>query len=86
MKLRQMLPSLLGFAFVMAVLVYADKRVRDQFERLIYGGEGVSSWNVRLMDIGDAIGDTFTHHSIDNGPLLVFAVVGLVLFVFMVRA
>jgi hypothetical protein len=86
MKLRQMLPSLLGFGFVMAVLVYADERVRDQFERFIYGGDGVSSWNARLVDIGDALGDTFTHHSIENGPLLVFAVVGLVLFVFMVRA
>lgn len=86
MKLRQMLPSLLGFAFVMAVLVYADKRVRDQFDRLLYDGDGVSSWNAQLMAIGGALGDSFTHHSIENAPLLVFAVVGLVLFVFMVRA
>lgn len=86
MKLRQTLTSLLGFGLVMGVLVYADKRVRDQFERFIYGGDGISSWNSRLMDLGGALADAFTNQSIDNAPLMVFAVVGLVLFVFMVRA
>ena len=50
---------------------------------LIFGG--VSPWGDRIGDLGGALAMAVRHQSIENAPLLVFAAVGAVLFVFMVR-
>jgi hypothetical protein len=85
MKLRQFAWSLTGFALVVGALVSVDERVRDQFERLVWGGDGLASWDNRLMDLGNALMGALQYQSLENGPLLVFAAVGALLFLFMVR-
>jgi hypothetical protein len=82
MKLRQFAWSMAGFALVVAAVVSVDDRVRDQFERLLWGA---GDWDRRAMDLGDALMTALRYQSIENGPLLVFAAVGAVLFLFMVR-
>jgi hypothetical protein len=85
MKKHQWLVSVGLFAIVIAALISVDQRVRDQFARLIYGGDGIVSWDNRALDLGSAIAGAIRTQSIDNAPVLLFATVGVVLFVFMVR-
>lgn len=85
MRFRQVLVSLTGFALVVGGLVYIDPRVRDHFTRLVSGGDGIASWDNRLMDLGGVLAGALRHQSIENGPLMIFAVVGAVLFLFMIR-
>jgi hypothetical protein len=86
MRLRQFLLSLGGFALLLAALVAADSRVRDELNRLLWGGDGVTSWDDRAMAMTSSLTDTFQFQGIDNGPIMVFAVVGGVLFLLMLRA
>jgi len=85
MKFRQLLLSLTAFAIVVGGLAYVDPRVRDQFAQLLTGGDGISSWDNRLADLGSTLISALRYQSLENGPLLIFAVVGAVLFLFMVR-
>ena len=85
MKYRQMMLSLMAFAIVVGGLVYVDPRVSSRFTQLAAGDGGVSSWGDRLLGIGGLMLSTIRHQSIENAPLMVFAVVGAVLFLFMVR-
>jgi hypothetical protein len=85
MKFRQLLLSLTAFAIVVGGLAYVDPRVRDQFAQLLTGGDGISSWDNRLADLGSTLVSALRYQSLENGPLLIFAVVGAVLFLFMVR-
>jgi hypothetical protein len=82
MRLRQFLWSMAGFGLVVAAVVSVDQRVRDQFERFLWGA---GDWDRRVMDLGNALMTALRYQSIENGPLLVFAAVGAVLFLFMVR-
>ena len=43
------------------------------------------TWDNRAMDYGSALVSSVRITGLEQGPLLVFAVVGAVLFVFMVR-
>lgn len=85
MKRHQWLVSLFMFAVVMAALVSFDQRVRDQFNRLVFGGDGIVSWDNRALELGSAIVGAVRTQSIDHAPVLLFATVGVVLFLFMVR-
>lgn len=85
MKRHQWIMSLAVFAVVIGGLVSVDPRVRDQFMGLMTGGDGLASWDDRALDLGSAIANAIRHQSIDNAPVLLFATVGVVLFVFMVR-
>jgi hypothetical protein len=85
MKYRQLLVSLIGFALVVGGLAYVDPRVRDHFSRLVSGGDGIASWDNRLMELGGVLAGALRYQSIENGPLMIFAVVGAVLFLFMIR-
>jgi hypothetical protein len=85
MKQRQWILSIGVFVLIIGALVSVDERVRNQFEQLVSGGGGVSSWDNRLMDLGAALVAAVRHQSIDNAPLMVFATVGALLFIFMVR-
>jgi hypothetical protein len=80
-----MLLSTVAFAVVVGGLIYVDPRVRDRFESVLMGGDGISSWDNRLIDLGNTLIEAIRHQSIENGPLMIFAVVGAVLFLFMVR-
>jgi hypothetical protein len=85
MKRKQWIMSLVVFAVIIGGLVSIDPRVRDQFMGLVSGGDGIATWDDRALDLGNAIAGAIRHQSIDNAPVLLFATVGVVLFVFMVR-
>jgi hypothetical protein len=85
MKHRQWLLSIGMFALIIGALVSVDDRVRDRFMQLVSGGDGISSWDNRLAELGSALLSAIRYQSIDNAPLLIFATVGAVLFLFMVR-
>jgi len=85
MKHRQWMLSITVFVLIIGALVSVDSRVRDRFVQLISGGDGISSWDNRLVEFGDALVTAIRYQSLDNAPLLIFATVGAVLFLFMVR-
>jgi hypothetical protein len=82
--LQQALISAAVLAIVIAALISVDDQVRERFQMLFAGG--VSPWAARASDLGHALMSALRHQSIENAPLLIFAAVGAVLFVFMVRA
>jgi hypothetical protein len=83
--LRQTFLSSLVFCGILLALVSIDSRVRERMSDLISGGDGISPWGDRVSDLGDALATAIKYQSIENAPLLVFATIGAVLFVFMVR-
>jgi hypothetical protein len=83
--LRQTFLSSLVFCGILLALVSIDSRVRERMSDLMSGGDGISPWGDRLSDLGDALATAIKYQSIENAPLLVFATIGAVLFVFMVR-
>lgn len=85
MKYRQMMLSLMAFVLVVGGLVYADPRVGSRFTQLAAGDGGVSSWGSRLGDLAGTLLSAIRYQSLENAPLLIFAVVGGLLFLFMVR-
>lgn len=85
-RLRQALASGAVFVAILAALVSVDDRVQERFTELLSGGDGLSPWGDRAGDLVTALTSALKYQSIENAPLLVFAAVGAMLFVFMVRA
>ncbi len=85
MRLRQMLLSTTGFALVALAVAWLDPRVQDKFSQLLHAGDGVASWDNRVVDLAGTMVSAIRYQSIDNGVVMVFAAVGAVLFLFMVR-
>jgi hypothetical protein len=83
--IQQSMLSLAIFAMVLGGLVCVDPRVRDRFGALVWGGDGVGSIGDRASELVDALLVAARYQSIENAPLLIFATVGAVLFLFMVR-
>lgn len=83
--LRQWLLSMTVFVIVLGGLVSVDARVRERFANLVWGGTDLAPWGNRAADLGGALMSAIRHQSIENAPLLIFATVGAVLFLFMVR-
>jgi hypothetical protein len=81
--LRQSVLSTLVFVIVLAGLVSVDARVRDRFSNLMTGGDGLGH---RLSELGEALVSAARYQSMENGSLLIFATVGIVLFLFLVRS
>ena len=83
--LRQAVIS--GGVFVMLVLslVSVDARVQERFNDLVAGHGSVSSFAERASQLGDALAMAVRYQSIENAPMVVFATVGALLFLFMVR-
>lgn len=73
------------FAAILFALISVDPRVRDHVSDLVGGSTGVAPLSARLGDLGGALWSAARHQSIDNAPLLVFATVGTVLTIFMLR-
>jgi hypothetical protein len=63
---------------------HRSMRVRERVSDVVSGSDGLSPGAIGLAT-GRRPGDGRPHQSIENAPLLVFAAVGAVLFVFMVR-
>jgi hypothetical protein len=82
--IQQALASLAVFVLILVALVSVDEHVRDRFSELVSGG-GVESVGQKAAFLSDAVFDAVRYQSIENAPLVVFAVAGAVLFLFMVR-
>ena len=74
------------FGAIMFALVSVDARVRDQVSELIGSSASVAPLSSRVADLGDALWSAARHQSIENAPMVVFATVGIVLMLFMVRS
>lgn len=83
--LRETVVSALVFGAILLALVSVDARVRDRLTEVVASGDGVAPWGERVGDLADALATAVRHQSIENAPLLIFASVGAVLFVFMFR-
>jgi hypothetical protein len=84
--LRQAFISAAVFCGVILAVVSVDPRVKERLEGLLFGGNGVSSWDNRALELGNALVMAVQTQSIDNAPLMVFAAVGAILFVCMAKA
>lgn len=84
-RFRQSVVSLLIFGAVILAVISVDPRVRDQFTDVFYGGRGAASVDDRAGEVGNALITAVRHQSIDNAPLMIFTVVGAVLFILMFR-
>jgi hypothetical protein len=73
------------FAGILFLLVSTDARVRDHVSDLV-GSGSVGPLGERAGDLGAVLWSALRHQSIDNAPLLVFATVGTVLTIFMLRS
>ena len=82
--LRQTAISITGLAIVIAGLTFVDPRVRDRLGALVSGHDG-GTLSDRASELGTALLTALKYQSIENAPLLIFATVGAVLFLFMVR-
>jgi hypothetical protein len=83
---RQALISAVVFCGVVLALASIDPRVKEQMQNLVFGGNGISSWDNRANDFGHALASALRYQSIENSPMMFFVVAGVVLFVFMARA
>lgn len=84
-RIRKYALSVVVFGLLLLALVWVDERVRDRFEDVIAGRTDMSPLDDRLADLGDAVGLALRTQSVENGPLVAFATVGAVLFLFMFR-
>jgi hypothetical protein len=71
------------FAAILFALLSVDPRVRDHLTDVVAGG---GPWGSRLGDLGSALWMAARTQSIDNAPMLVFATVGAVLTLFMLKS
>lgn len=87
LQARDVLSSALGFSVVLATLVVMDPRVSHKFSRTFYPSptEKLLSWGERAAELGSAVLLAVREQSIDNGPMLVLTIVGILLVCFMVR-
>ena len=86
MGLRQGALSAAIFAAIMFALVSVDARVRDHVSDLVGNSASVAPLTSRLTDLGGALWSAARYQSIENAPMVVFATVGIVLTLFMLRS
>jgi hypothetical protein len=73
------------FAGVIFALTSIDPNVRERLTGVLTT-DGVSHWGDRLGDLGGALWMSVRTQSIENAPLMVFATVGVLLTLFMLRS
>lgn len=83
--IRQSLVSAAVFAVILVAIVSVDPTVRERFTDVAWGAASPASLADRAANLIDALATAVRYQSLENGPLLVFATVGAVLFVFMIR-
>ena len=79
--------SLCAVLLLLMMLVTIDPRVREQMSGL-WGGSGpsaVSSVSTQVRQVSQVVLSAAADHSIDNAPLMIFALVATVLVLFMLR-
>jgi hypothetical protein len=85
LSVRQWTLSTLVFGGVLVALATVDARVRDKVGGLLSGADSLTPFGDRITDVGSVIVTAIRHQSIENSPMMIFAVVGAVLFLFMLR-
>jgi hypothetical protein len=83
--IRQAIVSASVFVALLLLLVFFDGRVRQQFGQVVYGDSQMSSLGSRMTDLGGILLAAVRYQSIENAPMVVFAAVGAVLVLFMLR-
>jgi hypothetical protein len=85
--IRETLLSIVCLTVLMSALVAVDVRVREHFSLLFtqVSSESVGTWETRAESFGAAVVQAARDQAVDQAPLLVFAGVGLVLLIFMLR-
>ena len=73
------------FTLLLLALISLDERVHERASELVSTAGNVTSWTGRVSMFTDALVDAARYQSIENAPLLIFATVGVVLFLFMIR-
>ena len=86
MSMRQSVASAAVFLAVLLMLVSVDSRVREHFTTLVSSEDSVSSVGARAGDLGGTLASAVRHGSIENAPMMIFATVGGLLVVFMLKA
>jgi hypothetical protein len=86
--LRESFVSVACFGGVLAALVSVDPRVRERVWAVVSdpSSGAVTPLGDRLSELFGAIWLAAKYHSIENAPLLIFAVIGAVLVIFMLRS
>jgi len=74
------------FGGVMFALVSVDPRVRDHVSDLVGGTTSVAPLGSRLGELAGVLWSAARYQSIDNAPVVIFATVGIVLTIFMLRS
>ena len=82
---REGMLSAAVFAAILFALMSVDPRVEAQMTDLVRGAS-VTSWPDKLGDIGGALWYAARDNSIDSAPLLIFATVGTVLTLLMLKS
>jgi hypothetical protein len=83
--LRQLLISAAVLGLLFLAVVSVDDRVHERFTDLFMQGDNVSTWGNRAIGLADALTSAVRHQSIENAPLVIFATVGAILFLFMLK-
>lgn len=85
--IRETMLSIVCLTVLVSALVAVDVRVREHFSLLFtqVSSESVGTWGARVESLGAAIVQAAHDQAVDQAPLLVFAGVGLVLLIFMLR-
>jgi hypothetical protein len=81
---KQSIVSAAVFGLVLLLLVSVDPRVREKANDLVVGN-GVSTLGNRATDLGGTLVSAARHQSIENSPLVIFAAVGAILVLFMLK-
>ena len=84
-SLPQALASLAVFVILLVTLAAVDQRVHDKCAQLLSSGQTVGSLADQASDLAGTVARAVQRQSRDNAPMVLFASVGGVLFLFMVR-
>lgn len=77
--------SAVVFGIVIMTLVSVDPRVHEHMVDLFQSG-AMTPWGDRVGDLGSALWQAVRDQSLENAPLVVFATVGAVLTLFMLKS
>ena len=85
---RETATSALSFSIALAALVSFDPRVRVKFWSVLGDPNAgvIAPFSDRLGELGSTLWMAARDQSMDNGPFLIFAVVGVALVAFMLRS
>jgi hypothetical protein len=75
--------SIFCFAAVVGGLFFLDPRVRGQMESFADGG--IAPWQHRVTALANSLFMSIRAQSVENGTWMLFAVVGVLLFLFMLK-